>query len=135
MRCMFDTSAVSALAHHRRRFEELAARVDALAITDRLVSAVTMSEIETMIAKAANPQTKSSKVRLLLAHFSIVDFGEAAAVHAGHIRAFLEPRGLGIGPMDTLIAAHARSVGAKLVTDNLAEFSRIPDLAVESWRR
>ncbi len=135
MRCMFDTNAVSALVHHRRGFDGLATRVDRLAITDRLVSAVTMSEIETMIAKAGNPQTKSSKVRLVLAHFNILDFGEAAAVHAGQIRAFLEPRGLGIGPMDTLIAAHARSIGAKLVTDNLAEFSRIPDLAVESWLR
>ena len=106
-----------------------------MTIADRLVSAVTMSEIETMIAKAANPATKSSKVRLVLAHFNILDFGEAAAVHAGHIRAFLEPRGLGIGPMDTLIAAHARSIRANLVTDNLAEFSRIPDLVVESWLR
>jgi tRNA(fMet)-specific endonuclease VapC len=130
---MFDTNAVSALVHHRRGFERLAGRVDALSIADRLISAVTMSEIETMVAKAANPQSKASKVRMVLAHFNILDFGEAAAVHAGHIRAFLEPRGLRIGPLDTLIAAHARSVLAKLVTDNLDEFLRVPDLAVESW--
>jgi tRNA(fMet)-specific endonuclease VapC len=132
---MFDTNAVSALVHHRRDFERLAARVDVLAIGDRLVSAVTMSEIETMIAKAADTQSKSFKVRLVLTHFNIVDFGEAAALHAGHIRAFLEPRGRAIGPMDTLIAAHARSLGATIVTNNVDEFRRVPDLAVESWLR
>ena len=135
MRCMFDTNAISALVHHRRGFDRLAARADGLTIGERLVSAVTMSEIETMIAKAADPQSKVFKVRLVLAHFNIVDFGEAAAVHVGQIRAFLEPRGLGIGPMDTLIAAHARSLAATIVTDNLAEFSRVPDLVVESWLR
>jgi tRNA(fMet)-specific endonuclease VapC len=132
---MFDTNAVSALVHHRRGFERLAARVDALTVGDRLVSAVTMSEIETMIAKAADPQSKAFKVRLVLAQFNIVDFDEAAAVHAGHIRAFLEPRGLAIGPMDTLIAAHARSLGASVMTNNLDEFRRVPGLAVESWVR
>jgi tRNA(fMet)-specific endonuclease VapC len=132
---MFDTNAVSALVHQRRGFEALAARVDSLPLGHRLVSAVTMSEIETMIAKARDPHDKSARVHLVLAHFNIVDFGEAAALHVGQIRAHLEPRGLRIGPLDTLIAAHARSLGATLVTDNLAEFSRVPGLVVESWRR
>jgi len=56
-------------------------------------------------------------------------------IHAGQIRAHLEPRGIGIGPLDTLIAAHARSLGAVVVTDNVREFSRVPDLAVENWLR
>jgi tRNA(fMet)-specific endonuclease VapC len=132
---MFDTNAISALLHQRRGFERLAARVEALGIEGRLVSAVTMSEIETMIAKALDPQSKALKVRLVLAHFNIVDFGEAAALHAGHIRAYLEPRGLAIGPMDTLIAAHARSLRASIVTNDVEEFRRVPGLAVESWLR
>ncbi|OGA52469.1 MAG: hypothetical protein A3G24_28735 [Betaproteobacteria bacterium RIFCSPLOWO2_12_FULL_62_13] len=94
-----------------------------------------MSELETMIAKAKDPARKSAAVRLLLAHFNIVDFGEAAALHAGQIRAYLEPRGLAIGPLDTLIAAHARSLAAAVITDNVAQFSRVPDLKVESWLR
>jgi len=52
MKRMFDTNAVSALAHHRRGFDRLAAIADSLAIADRLVSAITLSELETMIAKA-----------------------------------------------------------------------------------
>lgn len=132
---MFDTNAISALVHQRRGFERLAARVDSLPLARRLVSAVTMSEVETMVAKAADPATKSARVRLVLAHFNIVDFGEAAALHVGQIRAHLEPRGLAIGPLDTLIAGHARSRGAVVVTDNVAEFSRVPGLTVESWLR
>lgn len=135
MNCLFDTNAISALVHQRRGFERLAARIDALPISRRLVSAITMSELETMIAKAQHPAGKSAAVRLVLAHFNIVDFGEAAALHAGQIRAHLEPRGLAIGPLDTLIAAHALSLGALVVTDNVAEFSRVPGLKVESWLR
>jgi tRNA(fMet)-specific endonuclease VapC len=132
---MFDTNAVSALVHHRRGFERLAGIADALAVDDRLVSTITLSELETMIAKATNPGGKAEKVRLVLAQFNIVDFDEAAALHAGAIRAHLEPRGLAIGPLDTLIAAHARSLRAAVVTDNTAEFRRVPDLAVENWLR
>ena|SRR5690242_19143609 len=130
---MFDTNAISALVHQRRAFERLAALAESMPIAERLVSAITMSEIETMIAKAAAPGTKSVKVRLILAHFNIVDFGEAAAVHAGQIRSHLEPQGLSIGPLDTLIAAHARSLGAAVVTENTREFARVPGLAVETW--
>jgi tRNA(fMet)-specific endonuclease VapC len=132
---LFDTNAISALVHHRRGFERLASRIDVIPIGQRLVSAITMSEIETMVAKAKDPAGKSANVRLVLAHFNILDFGELAALHAGKIRAHLEPRGIGIGPLDTLIAAHARSVGATIVTDNIDEFSRVPALMVESWLR
>ena len=51
------------------------------------------------------------------------------------MRSALEGSGQAIGPLDTLIAAHARSLGAVLVTDNVREFSRVPDLAVENWLR
>ena len=132
---LFDTNAISALVHHRRGFERLARTVDDLPLEERLVSAITLAEIETMIAKAGNPERKFQAVHLILAHFNLVDFGDLAAAHAGRIRAYLEPRGEAIGPLDTLIAAHARSLGAAVVTDNLDEFRRVPDLEVLSWRR
>lgn len=135
MSYLFDTNAISALVHHRRGFEHLARRIDSIPLEQRLVSAITMSEVETMVAKAKDPADKSGKVRLVLVHFNILDFGERAAMHAGQIRAQLEPRGIGIGPLDTLIAAHAISLGATIVTDNLAEFSRVPALKVEGWLR
>lgn len=57
----------------------------------------------------------------------VMGFGEEATKHYGRIRATLESRGAPIGPLDTLIAAHALSLGATLVT-NTREFERVPDL-------
>ena len=50
------------------------------------------------------------------------------------IRAHLERAGTSIGGNDLLIAAQARSLGLTLVTANLGAFSRVPDLATETWR-
>ncbi len=63
----------------------------------------------------------------------IVEFSQAAAVIYGVIRSDLESKGLVIGQMDMLIAAHAISLGVTLVTNNIREFSRIPDLLLENW--
>lgn len=64
-------------------------------------------------------------------------FDDEAAWHAARVRAYLEnlkPNAQPIGPCDTLIAGHALSLGATLVTDNVSEFGRVPGLAVENWR-
>ncbi len=63
----------------------------------------------------------------------LVEFDKAAAEHYGEIRADLEQRGQSIGSMDMLIAAHGRSLGVTLVTNNLREFSRVPGLSAEDW--
>ena len=132
---MFDTNVVSALVHLRRGFENIAQRIDDLGLEQRVVSAITLSELHTMIAKADEPQANTVRVWRVLLNFRIEDFGEHAALHVGQIRADLEPRGMKIGPLDTLIAAHARSLDAVLVTDNVREFSRVPGLTVENWLR
>ena len=51
------------------------------------------------------------------------------------IRVALEKKGTPIGAHDMLIAAHARAIDAVCVTDNLAEFKRVPSLRVENWVR
>jgi tRNA(fMet)-specific endonuclease VapC len=130
---MFDTDTLSALVHQRTGFERVATRVGRLALSDRLISTVTLSELHTMIAKAEDQQTKSAKVWMVLTWFRIMDFDEQAARHTGEIRAALETRGMQIGPLDTLMAAHARSLGATVITGNLREFKRVPQLAAENW--
>ena len=67
--------------------------------------------------------------RLLL----VLPFDGEAARHYGHVRAWLRRQGRPIGNNDLLIAAHARSKGCVLVTNNEREFSRVPDLTVENW--
>jgi len=56
------------------------------------------------------------------------------STHYAAIRHDLETRGIGIGPMDTLIAAQAQRLGATVVTRNVREFGRVPGLKVENWQ-
>ena len=63
----------------------------------------------------------------------IVAWDEAAATHYAEIRADLYEKGTPIGNMDMLIAAHARSLGATLVSNNLKEFERVERLKLENW--
>ena len=58
---------------------------------------------------------------------------ENAAICYAKIRAYLKVRGTPIGNMDTLIAAHALSLKAVLVTNNIKEFARVPNLELENW--
>ena len=67
--------------------------------------------------------------------FDILSFDHYAAEEYGKVRADLERKGTPIGPMDMLIAAHARSEGLILVTNNTREFFRVEDLEVEDWTK
>lgn len=97
------------------------------------VSIITVSELEFGAAKSLHPQRNRSALEQFLLPLEILEYKAAAAVHYGDIRARLEKAGTPIGPLDTLIAAHARSLNAALVTNNLGEFRRVPGLKVEDW--
>jgi tRNA(fMet)-specific endonuclease VapC len=70
---------------------------------------------------------------MFLAPLEVLPFDEAAVWVYGELRADLERRGEAIGALDTMIAAHALSRGATLVTNNLREFSRVKGLVLENW--
>jgi tRNA(fMet)-specific endonuclease VapC len=70
---------------------------------------------------------------MLTASLQVLPFDSFAAERYGIIRALLEKKGQLIGPMDLLIAAHASSINWTLVTNNLKEFKRVPDLNLENW--
>ncbi len=78
--------------------------------------------------KARWKQLDIFTVRLL-----IEPWGEDAARHYGSIRALLKKQGTSIGNNDLLIAAHAQSLKTVMVTNNVQEFNRVPDLSVENW--
>ena len=65
--------------------------------------------------------------------FQTDDFPCDAAEDFGEIKATLVAKGRAIGPYDMLIAAHARHIGATVVTNNEREFRRVPGLSVENW--
>ena len=62
-----------------------------------------------------------------------MDFDEDAALHYAGIRTDLKRRGVRIGANDLFIAAHARALGLRLVTKNIAEFERVSHLVIENW--
>ena len=70
---------------------------------------------------------------MFLAPLEIMAFDDKAIWSYGELRADLERRGVSIGALDTMIAAHALSVNATLVTNNLREFSRVKNLSLENW--
>jgi len=77
---------------------------------------------------------QAGRLATFLGLFRIADFTLEAAQHYGDIRASLEAVGTPIGPLDLLIAAQARSLGATLVTRNAAEFKRVKGLKVQIWK-
>lgn len=97
------------------------------------ISSISYAELNYGVAKST--QQKQNQIALL--HFAtslvIDDFDDNAAIEYGEIRANLEKKGTPIGPLDCLIAAHAKSLGSTVVTNNEREFKRVPGLKVENW--
>ena len=97
------------------------------------ISSITLAELEVGVAKSARPAEQRRQVDEFLGEVTVLDFDRKAALHYGEIRADLERRGRTIGPLDLLIAAHARSLAATIVTANLREFKRVPGLKCLAW--
>jgi len=76
----------------------------------------------------------TERLRVLLSgDLDLLDFDDEDARTAGHARAALEKAGTPIGAYDLLIAGQARRRGATLVTANVTEFDRVPELKCEDW--
>ena len=112
---------------------QVLAKLQALDISQVGISTITLSELEYGVSKSSKPEQNKLALAGFVAPLEIVAYGDAAAVHYGRIRTLLERQGTPIGPLYTLIAAHALALDCTLVTNNEKEFSRIPDLAVENW--
>jgi tRNA(fMet)-specific endonuclease VapC len=97
------------------------------------MSSITHSELYYGVCKSRNVAQNEAALRQFVVPLEILPYPEEAAADYGEIRAGLERAGKSIGPLDTLIAAHARHLGLTLVTNNLREFSRVPNLKVENW--
>lgn len=97
------------------------------------ISSITLAELEYGMQHSSDPAKNEQALLRFLLPLSILSFDAAAASEYGQIRAWLQSRGTPIGPLDMLIAAHARAQKLTLVTNNLREFERVPDLQLENW--
>ena len=116
----------------KRRPESLLDRFDENA-SHLAISAITLAELLHGTEKSSQPQRTLSVVEDFCSRLDVLDYGAKAAQHYGRIRGALERRGTPIGVNDLHIAAHARSEGLTLVSNNLREFERVEGLLYENW--
>ena len=97
------------------------------------VSAITYAELTYGVEKSMAVEKNRLALALLFSNIEVLNFDIKAAIHYGKIRAYLEKQGTPIRPLDMMIAAHAMSLGYTVVTNNIKEFERVPDLKLENW--
>jgi tRNA(fMet)-specific endonuclease VapC len=127
---MLDTNIVSALA--RDPHGVVARRIAEVGPDTICVSVVVAAELRYGCAKKGSPKLLA-RIEAILASTDVVALDVPADAEYGRLRAVLEAVGKPIGPNDLFIAAHARSLGAVLVTANVGEFERVKDLRIENW--
>lgn len=101
---------------------------------DICISSITYAELCFGVAHSTRVERNSRELDAFRLDLDILPFDTEAGVHYGDIRHALSRPGRLIGANDLLIAGHARSVGATLVTNNGREFGRVPDLVTENWQ-
>jgi tRNA(fMet)-specific endonuclease VapC len=97
------------------------------------VSSITYAELIYGVEKSTKSAHNLRHVEDFISRLEVLDYGMKAANHYGEIRSNLEKAGSPIGPNDLHIAAHARSEGLVLVSNNLKEFKRVAGLRLENW--
>ena len=97
------------------------------------ISSITLAELLHGAEKSNAPTRSLAVVEDFASRLEVLPYGAKAAQHYGSVRSNLEKRGLTIGVNDLHIAAHARSEGLTLVTNNLREFERVEALQLVNW--
>lgn len=97
------------------------------------ISAITLAELIHGAEKSERTEHNLNQVEDFTSRLEILEYSGKAALHYGDIRAELEKKGQMIGVNDLHIAAHSRSEGLVLVSNNLREFERVSGLRTENW--
>lgn len=128
---MLDTDTCIALI--KRKPPEMIGRLKKHKPGDIVISSITLAELCFGASKSKQVEKNRTALDQFLVPLEVVAFDDVAAESYGRIRAALEINGTPIGPLDTLIASHALSINATIVTNNVREFSRVEGLRVENW--
>jgi tRNA(fMet)-specific endonuclease VapC len=130
-RYMLDTDICSYVM--KRSYPAVLRRLRAVPVADVCMSVVTKAELLYGVEVSPRRSQDAAALAAFLAYVESLEFPDEAALHYAEIRASLKKRGAMIGANDLFIAAHARSLGVTLVTNNVAEFERVEDLRIENW--
>jgi tRNA(fMet)-specific endonuclease VapC len=129
---LLDTNIMSDLVRHPQGV--VADRIALLDVAHLATSIIVAGELRYGAEKRGSERL-TNQLEGILQRLAILPLAEDADRHYAVLRADLERRGEPIGANDMLIAAHALSIDAILVTDNLREFSRVQGLKLENWLR
>jgi tRNA(fMet)-specific endonuclease VapC len=142
---LLDTDTVIFLARRSKSSQPKAMRQRAMRLEEACkeaqangnvvgLSAITVSELEFGARNGGRYESEMMLIRRLTAPFQRFDFDAIACPdHYGQVRDHLERRGITVGALDMLIAAHALALGATLVSNNQVHFSRVSGLKTENW--
>lgn len=128
-RYMLDTNTVS---HLLRKHPAVARRIVAVPMASLCISAITEGELLFGLAKRPAAKQLHVAVQEFLRRVDVLPWDSAAAENCGAVRADMARRGKVLAPLDFLIATHALSVDAVLVTNDRA-ISQMADLHIEDW--
>lgn len=131
MRYMLDTNICIYSIKHKP--ESVFRRLQEHDPSEICISSVTYAELVHGVEKSQAVEKNRLALVLLLANIEILDFDTLAAEAYGKIRADLEKGGTPIGPLDMMIAGHAKSLDYCIFTNNTKEFSRVRGLKLENW--
>jgi len=133
MNYLLDTNICVLLI--RQKSPQVLTKLTSHPITDIGISAITVAELQYGVRKSSRPAQNQAALDQFLLPLTIISFDDDAARAYGQIRGNLESQELSIGALDTLIAAQAVHYNLVLVTNNVREFARVPDLAIEDWSK
>jgi tRNA(fMet)-specific endonuclease VapC len=108
-------------------------RIQSVPLLQQGMSVIILAELHNGVQMSSKKKATSEAVHVLTQHLTVHDWARDAAVHHAEIRADLKKKGQLIGANDRLIAAHARSLSAIVVTNNVKDFARVKGLAIENW--
>lgn len=131
MRLLLDTNICIYVI--KRKPPEVLERFNQHDVGNIAISSITVAELRYGVEKSQQVARNARALNQFLLPLIIVDFDDDAAETYGRIRAQLERQGSPLGPLDTLIAAHALSLNLTLVTNNTREFARVPGLTLQDW--
>lgn len=117
----------------RNRPAGIRARMNSVPLDEQAISSVTYAELMYGVARSSKPAANLAIVAAFVTHVAVLAWDANAAEHYADIRAQLEKAGSPIGAMDLMIAAHARSLDAAVVTNDVRHFGKVRGLAVENW--
>jgi tRNA(fMet)-specific endonuclease VapC len=117
----------------KRSNDAVLKRLQKIPVSDVCISVVTKSELLFGVEVSPRRRQDESALSAFLRYVEVLDFPDVASPHYAKIRAHLKTLGTMIGANDLFIAAHARSLGVTLVTNNTREFERVPKLNIENW--